>query len=198
VRLDRVKIASDTQQASKRFRELVWPELQLVLRAAQLLSGNAADAEDLAQETMLKAFAAMDRFQPGSAVRPWLLTILRRTWIDRWRSQKGAAAEVSLESLGEDLAAGPVSETAPESYKCIAEMIEQFSDQEVIAALAGLPMEIRWTLLLVDVQELSLEESAGILDVPLGTVKSRAHRGRAMLRQTLLPLARSRRWVSGQ
>ena len=75
--------------------------------------------------------------------------------------------------------------------------LEGFSDQEVIDALQALPAEIRWTLLLLDVEGLSIQEAAGVLEIPTGTIKSRAHRGRAMLREKLLPMAAKLKWAAG-
>ena len=147
------------EQATQRFYDLAWPHLAAVLRTARVLTGNSADAEDLAQETMLKAFRSIDRFREGTDARAWLMTILRRTRIDRLRASSSSAGTI------------------------------------VIDALRGLPEEIRWTLLLVDVEGMDHAEAAEILRVPVGTIKSRTHRGRAMLREALLPVARERRMV---
>jgi RNA polymerase sigma-70 factor (ECF subfamily) len=175
--------------ARQRFDDLVWPQMQAVLRAALILcGGHAAEAEDLAQETMLKAYRAIDQFRPGTDVKAWLLRILRNARIDRLRSAGAAAGTVSLEDLTED----PVAResTSDEPMADPAAVLERFSDREVIEALRRLPEDIRWTLLLVDVEGLEQKDAAVILDVPEGTIKSRAHRGRRMLRDELLPAAK--------
>lgn len=124
----------------------------------------------------------------------WLLTILRNTWRDRLRASR---SEAGLESLTEEPESAPTSGTVSDDVRTDPQMlIETFSDQQIIDALKALPEEIRWTLLLVDVEGLGVQEAAEILQVPSGTIKSRAYRGRGMLRQTLLPLARERRLVT--
>jgi RNA polymerase sigma-70 factor (ECF subfamily) len=179
--------------ATRRFYDALWPHAALVLRVATILTGNATEADDLAQETLLKAFRSIDRFAIGTDAKAWLLAILRNTRIDRLRANAASAANVSLDLLAGDPAAEPV--VAEDEWNEPQEILQSFEDAEVISALQSLPEEIRWTLLLVDVEGLDHAEAAGILDVPLGTIKSRSHRGRAMLRAALLPLARERRLV---
>src|SRR5882757_1475308 len=161
---------TDLQQreATERFYECVWPHRSALLRVAQILTHDVHDAEDLTQETLVKAFKAIGQFEGGTDAKKWLLTILRNTGIDRRRASTAYAKEVSLDQFPVDLAD--------------ARLPGNESDDSGWAN----PQEIRWTLLLVDVEELKNEEAAAILDVPLGTVKSRAHRGRALLRQALM------------
>lgn len=182
------------KQATKQFYDLVWPYRSDVLRVARFLCRDAWVADDLAQETMLKAFRALDQTDVAqSNLKSWLLTILRNSWKDRLRATR---AELSLEAIAEELESGPPTEEENDDFwTSPQELIEAFSDQQIIDALKALPDEIRWTLLLVDVEGLGVQEAARILQVPDGTIKSRAHRGRGMLRQTLLPLARERRLV---
>ena len=166
--------------------------METVLRTAHILcGGNSAEAEDLAQETMLKAYRAIEQYQDGTDVRAWLLTILRHARVDRIRSAAASAENVSLEDLAQDPAGRSESEDL--DRHAVAEnpqiVLELFSDADVIRALAALPEDIRWTLLLVDVEGMDHKEAAEILHVPVGTIKSRAHRGRIMLREQLLPLA---------
>jgi RNA polymerase sigma-70 factor (ECF subfamily) len=165
-----------------------------VLRVAQFLSRNRPTAEDLAQETLLKAFGALDQFRDGTNVKAWLLRILRNTWCDRNRMTAARPAEVSLRELSSE----PETRNeagAPQAGSDPRAILEGFSDERVIEALQAIPQEMRWTLLLVDVQGLTLEETAEVLQVPTGTIKSRAHRGRQLLREKLLPFARELRLV---
>jgi RNA polymerase sigma-70 factor (ECF subfamily) len=176
--------------ANQRFYELLWPHLTQVLRLARILTGDANDADDLAQETMLKAFRSIDQFQPGTDARKWLTAILRNARIDRLRASARQERDVSLDQLELDPpATASDEEPAFEPGDDPQQILTAFSDQEMIDALQRLPEEIRWTLLLVEVEGLTQEDAAGLLDVPVGTIKSRAHRGRAMLRQALAPLA---------
>ena len=170
-----------------RFYAELWPHRAAVLRAAKFLTRNDADADDLAQDAMLKGFDAIDRLTPGSNAKAWLMTILRNAHIDRVRARHG---EASLESLDVDLAAPPAEPEDTEAWGDPARTLAEFSDQQIIDALKALPREICWTLLLVDVEGLDDRDAAEVLKVPTGTVKSRLHRGRRMLRDALLPLVR--------
>ena len=182
---------NNASPATRRFYELVWPHRAAVLRVAQILSGSATDAEDLAQETLVKALKSLERLREGSDVRAWLLTILRHARVDQLRVAGRSAGTLSLNRLEVDpVQPGDTDPTAAETWDQPAEILNAFSDQQVIEALQKLPEEIRLTLLLVDVEQLDHHEAADILQVPVGTIKSRTHRGRAMLRELLSPVAR--------
>jgi len=185
----------ERNQASERFYQLIWPHRSDVLRVARFLCHDWSVADDLAQETLMKAFRALDRSDvTGRELKCWLLTILRNSWKDRLRSSR---AEVSLETLIDEPESEPAIDVETADFRSDPQSsIDAFSDQEIIDALGKLPEEIRWTLLLVDVEGIGVAEAAEILQVPDGTIKSRAHRGRGMLRKLLLPLARERRLVS--
>lgn len=186
----------DQERRTRRFYELIWPLRADVLRVARFLSRNPVAAEDLTQETLMKAFRAVDRVQAGPGVKAWLLQILRNTWLDRVRSVAERPAEVNLGELASEPEAPPQVEEGG-AWGDPRAVLEAFSDEQVIEALRAIPEEICWTLLLVDVEGLSLQEAAEVLAVPTGTVKSRAHRGRGMLREKLLPLARELKLVPG-
>ncbi len=181
------------QAAIRRFYAEIWPLRDVVLRTAQILAGNVPDAEDLAQETLLKAFRFIDTFRTGTDAKAWLLAILRNTRLDRLRI-RGSAGHISLDEMAGD-PADEAYEVEQSVWERPADVLNKFSDAEVIHALQALPEEIRWTLLLVDVEEIDHVEAARMLEAPVGTIKSRAHRGRQMLRTALLPLARDRRLV---
>ena len=165
--------------AATKFHRVLLPHLATVLRVAQVLTKNAADAEDLTQETMLKAYRGIDGFAEGTDAKAWLLTILRRVRIDRVRSAAPSAGTASLDAMDLD----PAEPDRPEAsdYDAVWEnperVLDGFSDRQVIDALRTLPEDIRMTLLLVDVEGLGHPEAGAILGVPVGTIKSRAHRG---------------------
>ena len=182
------------QDATSRFYAEVWPHAAVVLRTAQFLCGNEAEADDLAQEVMLKAFRHLDQFQHGTDIKAWLLTILRNTRIDRARSGAAHQRDISLEQMAAE-PPSPAQTTRNTIWEEPEAVLQEFSDRQVIDALNELPEEIRWTLLLVDVEGIEQAEAARILDVPVGTIKSRAHRGRGMLREALTPLAKELRLV---
>jgi RNA polymerase sigma-70 factor (ECF subfamily) len=184
-----------TESQAEKVKQTVWPLLPALLRTAQYLAGSAQEAEDLVQETVLKAMTAIDRFEPGTSAKAWLLTILRRTHIDRMRASQRRVRPLSLDAEeGIDPPARPDENAGVfDSRWDKPEMIlEGFEDAEVIAALKELPDEVRWTLLLVDVEDMDHQQAALVLDVPEGTIKSRAFRGRGMLRDRLFELARQR------
>jgi RNA polymerase sigma-70 factor, ECF subfamily len=188
----------DAERRRDLFYQSIWPEAATVLRVAKILTGgSAADAEDLAQETMLKAFRALDTFDPRSNVRAWLLAILRNARVDRLRAGRSRAGDVSLDALAVDPPDRPANDEAP--WDAVADphaVLNAFGDRQVIDALQHLPEDIRWTVLLADVSQLDHKEVAVVLGIPEGTVKSRVFRGRRMLREALLPLAKEMRLLA--
>lgn len=177
---------------TRRFYDLIWPHAPTALRTARILTGSATEAEDLMQEALLKAFKSLASFQEGTDAKAWLLAILRNTRIDRLRIEAHRGKPASLER---EPPAPAEPEPADGAWESPQEILNAFSDQEVIEGLQQLPEEIRWTLLLVDVEQMPQRDAAELLGVPEGTIKSRAHRGRQMLRTALLPLAKDRRLV---
>ena len=168
------------------FEKIALPHLKAVYRAAYALCGQVNRSEDLVQTTFLKAFERFGSYRPGSNCRAWLLRILRNTWIDQLRHRKVVGPTVSVE---ETLLAQP---DAPQETKWsnAEDILENFSDAQVIRALARLPEDQRLTLYLTDVEELSQDEIAQITGVAVGTVKSRASRARRMLKDVLEEHAR--------
>jgi RNA polymerase sigma-70 factor (ECF subfamily) len=178
-----------------RFQSEIWPHAAAVLRTARILTRDDAEADDLAQETMLKAFRHLDQLVDPSGAKKWLMTILRNTRMDRLRAS-GRRNEVSLDDLATTPPAEPAASAAfDDSWANPQATLNAFSDQQIIDALKDLPEEIRWTLLLVDVEGVDQADAAAVLGVPVGTIKSRTHRGRAMLREVLTPLAKELRMM---
>lgn len=155
----------------QRFEEEILPHLRSLFGAAYRMTGNAYDAEDLVQETFLRAHRALDRFEAGTNARAWLHTILQRVRTDAFRRKKRRPETVEL--TGE----GPAIRPAQDALASGHEDLER--------ALAALPENFRTAVVLRDLQELSYAEIAAALSVPVGTVMSRIHRGRALLREAL-------------
>ena len=177
----------------ERFNRVLWPHADVVLRTAKLLVRDDWLAEDLAQETMFKAFRAMHTFADATDARAWLLAILRNVRIDRLRSDKRRRGDVSLDAMP----AEPIARASPGNAPALSTdlsdpsgLMEQIGDKELIDALIQLPEHIRWALLLVDVEGLSMVDAGVVMDVPPGTVKSRCSRGRAMLREVITDVRR--------
>jgi RNA polymerase sigma-70 factor (ECF subfamily) len=159
--------------------------------AALRMTRNAADAEDVVQETFLKAYRAYHTFQAGTNLKAWLYRILTNTYINRYRKQVRRPTEVDFGEI-EDLylykRLGP-GETAGASRSAEEEVLESFVDADVKAAVEELPEHFRMPVLLADVEGFSYKEIAEILDVPIGTVMSRLHRGRKALEKALWAFA---------
>jgi RNA polymerase sigma-70 factor (ECF subfamily) len=159
----------------ERFEREAVPHTRSLYSTAYRLTRNSADAEDLVQETFLRAYRAFEGYTPGTNIRAWLYTILYRVRADHYRRVGRSVQTVELEGDGPG--------TAPQQDQMAR------GQEDVARALAELPECFRAAVILRDIQEFSYEEIATILDVPIGTVMSRIHRGRALLRKSLEGLA---------
>jgi len=174
------------------FEETAMVHLNAIYRTAMAMCSPTDVAEDMVQITFAKAFESFGSFKQGTNCKAWLMRILRNTWIDFLRSRRAESGQVSLE---EDLAAKDSSgETV---WSNAQDLLENFSDEQVIGALQRLPDEQRLTLFLVDVEQLSQEEVAEITDVPVGTVKSRTGRARSALKTCLAKYAKDMNYTRG-
>lgn len=180
-----------------RFKEEAWPNLPALLRVAVILTRDPYLAEDLVQETMMRAYRHIGTFQAGTNMKAWLMTILRRVHIDLYRKASRNVEAGSLDGMAHDPAAPSdiLTEDAT-AWTEPDELLGRFGDEEIETALRALPDAMRWVLLLVDVEQLSVDEAAESLGVASGTIKSRASRARALLREHLLPLAQRRGWTA--
>jgi RNA polymerase sigma-70 factor, ECF subfamily len=175
----------------ERFDQEALPHLDRLYTVAIHLARNHDDASDLVQETMLRGLRFFDQFTPGTNCRAWLLTILYNVFRNRYRQsafEHVAATEEEFEDQVENLSLRPDAPTNnPETL-----VLDRIMEGEVQAALDSLPEDFRTVLLMVDLQELRYEEAASVLEIPVGTVRSRVSRGRAMLEKTLYAFALSR------
>lgn len=187
-----------TAEQAARFKRLAMPCLEPLLRTAKYLTHQTQEAEDLVQETMIKAMRSIDSFQEGTDIRAWLMTILHRAHIDAVRAGKRRSQTVSIDQAEMDVPARPDStqEELRAGNEAPEVLLDRFTNTEVIEALRSLPEDIRWTLLLVDVEQMDHAAAAAVLQIPLGTIKSRAHRGRAMLHDRLSGWASQRGWLT--
>lgn len=161
------------------FRLHVMPELEVLYGVAMRLTRDPYDAEDLVQDTLLRAYRAIDRFD-GRYPRAWLLTILRNTNINRARKRKPDLLRDEQRTLGTLPAAGADGRAGPAETA-----LERIPDHTVVEALQRLSHDHRAVVALVDIDGLSYREAAEVLDVPVGTVMSRLHRARKKLRTRL-------------
>lgn len=171
------------------FEEVALPHLPLLYRVAYRLTGKRADAEDLVQETFFKAFRSFHQFQGGTNCKAWLLTILRHTHLDHVRK---TAKEPPFEPWDE---VEPLVDGSQLSVEQIEIALEKALPAEVEQALQALPPQQRLSVILADLEEMSYEEIARVLDCPVGTVRSRLHHGRALLRRRLWEFAKVRGYI---
>lgn len=153
--------------------------------AALRLTRNPSDAEDLVQETYLKAFAAFDQYKKGTNLKAWLYRILTNSYINIYRKKQRQPYQNSLEEVEDWQMGGAESMTARSSRSAEAEAIDNIPDVDVNSALMALPEEFRMAVYLVDVEGFSYQETADIMQTPTGTVMSRLHRARKILRESL-------------
>lgn len=175
----------------KRFEEEALPHLDALYSMALRLARNSDDAGDLLQETILRAYRFFHQFETGTNCRAWMLTILfnnfRNGYRKSSREQPAASTEDFERKLETQSMRSDPAGSNPESM-----LSGRGMEGEVETALASLPEEFREAILLVDVEELSYQEVSGVLNIPIGTVKSRVSRGRAILRESLAAFARER------
>jgi RNA polymerase sigma-70 factor (ECF subfamily) len=177
-----------------RFAELAMPYMDSLYSAALRMTRNPADAEDLVQETYLRAYRGFGGFKEGTNLKAWLYKILTNTFINIYRAKKRRPQETDFDDVEEfslyrrlgGLEAADTERT-PET-----EVLDAMPDEVVKEALESLPEQFRMAVLLADVEGFSYKEIAEIMDVPVGTVMSRLHRGRKQLQRRLWEFGRDR------
>ena len=176
------------------FAELAMPYMSGLYAAALRMTRNPADAEDLVQETYLRAYRGFGGFQEGTNLKAWLYKILTNTYINTYRAKKRRPEMETLDDV-EDFylyrrvggLEAVAAERGPE-----AEVLDAIPEDAVKEAVEALPEQFRMAVLLADVEGFSYKEIAEIMDVPIGTVMSRLHRGRKQLQRRLWDLAETR------
>lgn len=171
--------ATSATQREEAFARYVEPEIEILLRVARTLTASWADAEDIVQDTLVRAWRALDRFD-GQHPRAWLLTILRHTYLNSQRRRRPDLVADASALEGRRPAFGITAAPDPEERHLEREFSSDLDD-----ALAGLHPRYRTVLMLIDVDQLSYAEAAAVLDIPLGTVMSRLSRARDRLRRAL-------------
>ena len=166
------------ESAPERFRCYVTPEVPVLLRVARRLTGNPQDAEDAVQETLIRAYRAIDRFD-GRHPRAWLLTILRNAISNMYRRKRPHLVD-SPEEMLQVPAAGADGRNGTEER-----VLDGVVEVEIVEALRALSPSFREVVVLVDVEGLSYQEAADVLGIPTGTVMSRLHRARKKMRKRL-------------
>ena len=178
-----------TDRTRREFESLSLEHLDALYSAGLRLTKNERDAEDLVQDTFLRAFRFFDKFERGTNMKAWLFKILTNTFINKYRRRvkertvvEGAAREQSSERF-------IVRETAESAVNPEQYFFDKLLSDDVLRSIDGLPIDFRLVVILADLQEFSYKEIAEILDCPVGTVMSRLYRGRKLLQKNLMSYA---------
>jgi RNA polymerase sigma-70 factor (ECF subfamily) len=180
----------DTPETLSHFEQDALSHLSSLLAVAVRLTRNSSEGEDLVQDTLVKAMRAKGQFEPGTNLKAWLLRILTNTFINRYR--RGSLERSIVDGADADpLWDGWMSTSSMEAMRDPeSTALRPMLEAEIRAALAELPEDFRLAVVLADVEELSYREISDILGCPIGTVMSRLHRGRRILKMKLIDHAR--------
>lgn len=191
-------LAPDPPLADWDFETAALPFLDSLYNMAFRLTRNAEDAQDLVQETYLKAYKYYDKFTKGTNLKAWLFRIMKNTFINSYRKKQNQPSQSAFSDI-EDSFESMLSDEVNRKHKDPEQQfLDQMLDEDVQNALDSLREDYRMVILLVDLESFSYKEAAEILDVPVGTVMSRLYRGRRQLENTLLEYAQNYGYLRGE
>ncbi|MCG8655931.1 MULTISPECIES: sigma-70 family RNA polymerase sigma factor [unclassified Yimella] len=180
-----------------RFERDAMPYLDQLYSAALRTTRNPSDAEDLVQETFAKAYAAFHQYKPGTNLKAWLYRILTNTYINDYRKKQRQPLQSDAAEIEDYQLARAEAHTSKGLKSAEAEALDHLPDSDVKRALQDIPEDFRLAVYFADVEGFSYKEIAEIMETPIGTVMSRLHRGRRMLREKLTDYARERGFIKG-
>ncbi|MBX9471237.1 sigma-70 family RNA polymerase sigma factor [Microcella sp.] len=184
--------ADELAERRRLFQEQALPFMDQLYGAAMRMTRNPADASDLVQETFVKAFAAFAQFEQGTNLKAWLYRILTNTFINVYRKKQRDPYQGTIDEMEDWQLGGAESATSSSSRSAEAEAIDRMPASAVKDALQAIPEDFRLAVYFADVEGFAYQEIADIMKTPVGTVMSRLHRGRRLLRELLADYARER------
>lgn len=181
-------LKAKTNNRRKAFDTETLPHMDALYRTALRMTKNVNDAEDLVQETYVKAYRFWEKFEPGSNARAWLFKIMTNVFINEYRSKSRSPMAVNVDELDDNFLYGQLASAAPGNDP-EKQLFAKIFDDDVKRAIESLPEDFRLVVVLSFIEGFSYQEIAEIADLQLGTVKSRLHRGRKLLQKELLDYA---------
>jgi len=193
--MNQVSKKEDLHQRGWDFEAAAMPYLDPLYNAAYRMARNPQDAEDLVQETYLKAYKYYDKFEEGTNLKAWLFKILKNTFINSYRKKQQAPPKADFADIEESFETIVRDDSGQQARTPEEELLEKVLDEDVQHAIEELPHDYRMVVLLADLEGFSYKEIADILEIPVGTVMSRLYRGRRLLEEALLKYARGHGYI---
>lgn len=189
-------MAVQVQKTAKQveFEREALPHMDLLYNYGLRMTGNPADADDLVQETYLKAFRFWDKYEKGTNIKAWLFRIMKNSYINRYRKESKEPDTVDYDEVKNFY--NTIKHESADTNDLEERIYGNLLADEVAKGLESLPDDFRTVVILCDIEGLTYEEIAEFVEIPIGTVRSRLHRGRKMLRGKLFEYARKRGYVS--
>lgn len=183
-----------SESTREEFEALALEHFDALYNTAMRLTRNPGEAQDLVQETFLKAYRFFHRFEPGTNIKAWLFTILRNTYINAYRKASRQQQQVDFDQVA-PFYADPSATSEWTNRGSVEEMLHHLVQDDVKRALEALPDEYRMVILLADLEDFAYKEIADIVGCPVGTVMSRLFRGRRLLRKSLAEFAKKSGYI---
>jgi len=183
-----------TQARHKEFEHEALPHMDILYNYALRMTGNPDDADDLLQETYLKAYRFWDKYEKGTNIRAWLFRIMKNSYINRYRKETREPDTVDYNDIQNFY--NVIRDESADPNDLQEKIFGGLLEDDVARALESLPEDFRTVVILCDIESLTYEEIAEFIDCPIGTVRSRLHRGRKILRGALFEYARKRGYVT--
>ena len=182
--------AKGLRKRQSEFEVEAFPHKDILFNFALRTTGNADDAKDLLQETFMKAFRFWDKYEKGTNIRAWLFRIMKNSYINRYRKETREPGMVDYDDVENFY--DSIRDDSTNSNDLQKHMYSNMLSDEVTIALQSLPEDFRTVVILCDIEQLTYEEISDFLNCPIGTVRSRLHRGRKMLEEKLHDYAKDR------